>query len=150
MQAIIFFTLAISAMVFVIYLGARSTVRGMKAKSERISEEEELKNLPENNTGMIYELEKLGLNMNSEVKSISSNVFTGLTFVITGTLHNLTRKDTEELIKTNGGKVTNSVTSKTSYLITGDSPGSKLTKAQEIGTTVLTESEFLALMPWLS
>ena len=85
--------------------------------------------------------------MNSEVKSISSNVFTGLTFVITGTLHNLTRKDTEELIKTNGGKVTNSVTSNTSYLITGDSPGSKLTKAQEIGTTVLTESEFLALMP---
>ena len=101
----------------------------------------------ESNKSLIYELEKLGLNMNSEVKSISSNVFTGLTFVITGTLHNLTRKDTEELIKTNGGKVTNSVTSKTSYLITGDSPGSKLTKAQEIGTTVLTESEFLALMP---
>ena len=101
----------------------------------------------ESNKTLIYELEKLGLNMNSEVKSISSNVFTGLTFVITGTLHNLTRKDTEELIKTNGGKVTNSVTSNTSYLITGDSPGSKLTKAQEIGTTVLTESEFLALMP---
>ena len=101
----------------------------------------------ESNKTLIYELEKLGLNMNSEVKSISSNAFTGLTFVITGTLHNLTRKDTEELIKTNGGKVTNSVTSKTSYLITGDSPGSKLTKAQEIGTTVLTESEFLALMP---
>ncbi|MCH2529219.1 MAG: NAD-dependent DNA ligase LigA [Dehalococcoidia bacterium] len=101
----------------------------------------------ESNKSLIYELEKLGLNMNSEVKSISSNAFTGLTFVITGTLHNLTRKDTEELIKTNGGKVTNSVTSKTSYLITGDSPGSKLTKAQEIGTTVLTESEFLALMP---
>ncbi|MQG36468.1 MAG: NAD-dependent DNA ligase LigA [SAR202 cluster bacterium] len=101
----------------------------------------------ESNKSLIYELEKLGLNMNSEVKSISSNVFTGLTFVITGTLHNLTRKDTEELIKTNGGKVTNSVTSNTSYLITGDSPGSKLTKAQEIGTTVLTESEFLALMP---
>ena len=100
----------------------------------------------ESNKSLIYELEKLGLNMNSEVKSISSNAFTGLTFVITGTLHNLTRKDTEELIKTNGGKVTNSVTSKTSYLITGDSPGSKLTKAQEIGTTVLTESEFLALM----
>ncbi len=101
----------------------------------------------ESNKSLIYELEKLGLNMNSEVKSISSNAFTGLTFVITGTLHNLTRKDTEELIKINGGKVTNSVTSKTSYLITGDSPGSKLTKAQEIGTTVLTESEFLALMP---
>ena len=77
----------------------------------------------ESNKTLIYELEKLGLNMNSEVKSISSNAFTGLTFVITGTLHNLTRKDTEELIKTNGGKVTNSVTSKTSYLITGDSPG---------------------------
>ena len=46
-------------MVFVIYLGARSTMRGMKAKSERLTEEEELKNLPENNTDMISELEKL-------------------------------------------------------------------------------------------
>jgi|TARA_B100000686_G_C16227000_1_gene683007 hypothetical protein len=59
MQAIIFFTLAISALVFVIYLGARSTMKGMKAKSERLTEEEKLKNLPENNTGMISELEKL-------------------------------------------------------------------------------------------
>ena len=46
-------------MVFVIYLGARSTMRGMKAKSERLTEEEELKNLPENNSEMISELEKL-------------------------------------------------------------------------------------------
>tara|TARA_B100001029_G_C15022753_1_gene431657 strand:- start:915 stop:1166 length:252 start_codon:yes stop_codon:yes gene_type:complete len=59
MQTIIFFTLAITAMVFVIYLGARSTMKGMKAKSERITEEEELKNLPENNNGMVSELEKL-------------------------------------------------------------------------------------------
>ena len=59
MQAIIFLTLAISAMVFVIYLGARSTMKGMKAKSERLTEEEELKNLPENNSAMISELEKL-------------------------------------------------------------------------------------------
>ena len=59
MQTIIFFTLAITAMVFVIYLGARSTMKGMKAKSERITEEEELKNLPENNSAMILELEKL-------------------------------------------------------------------------------------------
>tara|TARA_Y100001970_G_C14052990_1_gene759982 strand:+ start:849 stop:1100 length:252 start_codon:yes stop_codon:yes gene_type:complete len=59
MQAIIFFTLAITAMVFVIYLGAKSTMKGMKAKSERITEEEELKNSSENNNGMISELEKL-------------------------------------------------------------------------------------------
>ena len=59
MQAIIFFTLAIMAMVFVIYLGAKSTMKGMKAKSERITEEEELKNSSENNNGMISELEKL-------------------------------------------------------------------------------------------
>ena len=48
-----------SSLVFVIYLGARSTMKGMKAKSERLTEEEKLKNLPENNTGMISELEKL-------------------------------------------------------------------------------------------
>tara|TARA_B100000965_G_scaffold374978_1_gene366718 strand:- start:426 stop:677 length:252 start_codon:yes stop_codon:yes gene_type:complete len=59
MQAIIFFTLAITAMVFVIYLGAKSTMKGMKAKSERITEEEEIKNSSENNNGMISELEKL-------------------------------------------------------------------------------------------
>ena len=59
MQAIIFFTLAITAMVFVIYLGAKSTMKGMKAKSERITEEEELKNSSEINNGMISELEKL-------------------------------------------------------------------------------------------
>ena len=76
MQAIIFFTLAISAMIFVIYLGARSTMRGMKAKSERLTEEEELKNLPENNTGMISELEKLnelGIDENTMVIFTSDN-----------------------------------------------------------------------------
>ena len=59
MQTIIFFTLAISAMIFVIYLGARSTMKGMKAKSERLTEEEEIKNLDQNNSEMISELEKL-------------------------------------------------------------------------------------------
>ena len=52
----------------------------------------------------------------------------------------------EELIKINGGKVTNSVTSNTSYLVIGESAGSKLIKAQELGTPLLTESDFLNLM----
>ena len=84
--------------------------------------------------------------MENSVLTPASTSLTNLTFVITGTLPNLSRKEVEELIKINGGKVTNSVTSNTSYLVIGESAGSKLIKAQELGTPLLTESDFLNLM----
>ena len=100
----------------------------------------------ENNKILIDELLILGLTMENSVLTPASTSLTNLTFVITGTLPNLSRKEVEELIKINGGKVTNSVTSNTSYLVIGESAGSKLIKAQELGTPLLTESDFLNLM----
>ena len=74
-------------------------------------------------------------------------VLSGLTFVLTGTLPSLTRKQAADLIEQNGGKVTSSVSKKTSYLLAGEDAGSKLTKAQQLGITILTEQEFLAMIP---
>jgi DNA ligase (NAD+) len=70
----------------------------------------------------------------------------GKTFVLTGTLPNLTRDEAAGLIKRAGGKVTGSVSKKTDYVVAGDSPGSKLEKAQELGTEVLDEDKLRALV----
>jgi DNA ligase (NAD+) len=69
----------------------------------------------------------------------------GLTFVVTGTLQGFSRQDIKEFIESHGGKVTSSVSKKTSYLILGDNPGSKLAKAQAIGVAVLDENGLLRL-----
>ena len=64
----------------------------------------------------------------------------GLTFVITGTLPTLGRNDARDLIQQHGGKVTGSVSSKTDYLLCGEKAGSKLTKAQQLGVSVIDEA----------
>jgi DNA ligase (NAD+) len=70
----------------------------------------------------------------------------GKTFVLTGTLPNLSRDEATKLIRAAGGKVTGSVSKKTDYLVAGDSPGSKLAKAEEVGTEVLDEAGLRALL----
>ena len=65
----------------------------------------------------------------------------GLTFVITGTLEGMTRDEAKALIIANGGKASGSVSKKTSYLLAGENPGSKLTKAEELGVKVITLNE---------
>ena len=70
----------------------------------------------------------------------------GLTFVLTGTLPTLTRDEASELIKKNGGKVSSSVSKKTSYVVAGEEAGSKLTKANELGVTVIDEAALLAML----
>ena len=70
----------------------------------------------------------------------------GKTLVLTGTLPNLTREEATERIETAGGKVTGSVSKKTDYVVAGADPGSKLTKAEELGTTVLDEAGLLELL----
>jgi DNA ligase (NAD+) len=70
----------------------------------------------------------------------------GKTLVLTGTLPNLTREDATERVEAAGGKVTGSVSKKTDYVVAGEDPGSKLTKAQELGTEILDEDGLLALL----
>ena len=72
-------------------------------------------------------------------------VFTGLTFVVTGTLPNFSRDDAKAFIESNGGKVTDSVSKKTSYLVLGENPGSKFEKAQSLGIKIIDEAELKQL-----
>jgi DNA ligase (NAD+) len=69
----------------------------------------------------------------------NKNILSGFTFVITGTLPGLSRDEAKELIQYNGGKVTDSISKKTSYLIMGENPGSKFDKARELGVPILDE-----------
>lgn len=77
-----------------------------------------------------------------EISKDKGHPFYGKTFVLTGTLKGLTRSEAGELIKRCGGKIGNSVTQKTDYVLAGDDPGSKLNKARELGITVLAEEDF--------
>ncbi len=79
-------------------------------------------------------------------KQVSSARLEGLTFVITGTLPSMTREEATEKIKQNGGKVSSSVSKKTSYVLAGEEAGSKLTKARELGVSVINEAEFLSML----
>jgi DNA ligase (NAD+) len=76
----------------------------------------------------------------------ASQTLAGQSFVLTGTLPTLTREQAEGLIRSHGGKVSSSVSKKTSYLLLGEDPGSKFAKAQQLGVKILTEVEFLALI----
>jgi DNA ligase (NAD+) len=71
----------------------------------------------------------------------------GRTFVLTGTLPTLSREEATKLIRAAGGKVTGSVSKNTDYLVAGDSPGTKLAKAEEVGTTILDEDGLTELLP---
>lgn len=76
----------------------------------------------------------------------ASHPFNGKTFVLTGTLQNYKRAEAGDLIKVRGGKVTESVSKTTDYLLAGEAAGSKLTKAQQLGVIILTEEQFIALL----
>ena len=79
------------------------------------------------------------------VKAPTSDKFAGLTFVLTGTLPTMSRDEASEKIKALGGKVSGSVSAKTSYVVAGDAAGSKLTKARALGVTVIDEDELLRM-----
>jgi DNA ligase (NAD+) len=72
--------------------------------------------------------------------------FTGQTFVLTGTLSSMTRDEAKEKIRERGGEVSSSVSKETDYVVAGENAGSKLTNAQKLGVTILSENEFLALL----
>lgn len=93
---------------------------------------------------LIQQLKDIGVNMKYIGKSSGDNRFAGKTFVLTGTLPTMKRDDAKKIIESLGGKVTSSVSKKTSYVVAGDEAGSKLIKAQELGLKILTEAELLA------
>jgi len=92
---------------------------------------------------LIKRLESLGVNMTYTKKSSADDRFKGLTFVLTGTLPTMKRDEAKKLIESFGGKVSSSVSKKTSFVVAGDDAGSKLDKANELGIDVLTESELI-------
>lgn len=99
----------------------------------------------ESSRKMVEEFQSLGLNMNSLSQPTDASL-KGQTFVLTGTLPTLKRSEAAEMIEKRGGKVSGSVSKKTSYVVAGEKAGSKLTKAQSLGIPVLTEEEFLNMI----
>ena len=93
---------------------------------------------------LVQRLIASGLNTAFESK-ISDNRFEGLTFVLTGALPNLKRDEAKAIIESFGGKVSGSVSKKTSYVVAGEEAGSKLIKAQELGIKIISEEELLEM-----
>ncbi|AFK87557.1 MULTISPECIES: NAD-dependent DNA ligase LigA [Thermoanaerobacterium] len=94
------------------------------------------------NLNIIDRLKAAGVNMRKKDAINVNDDFEGLTFVLTGTLEKYTRDEAKKLIEERGGKVTGSVSKKTDYVVVGIDPGSKLSKAQELGIKILNEEEF--------
>ncbi|HYM16331.1 MAG TPA: NAD-dependent DNA ligase LigA [Dehalococcoidia bacterium] len=100
----------------------------------------------EENRAVVEKLRAAGVNLREERGAAREGPLSGLTFVVTGRLDRFSRDAAESLIKRHGGAVTSSVTKKTSYLVVGAEPGSKLQKAQQLGTEILDEDAFAALL----
>lgn len=100
----------------------------------------------ENSIKFLAQLKELGIEPNNEVFEIKSYVYAGKTFVLTGTLQSMTRDEASEKIKLLGGKTASSVSKNTSFVVAGESAGSKLTKAQNLGVIILSEDEFLSMI----
>lgn len=95
---------------------------------------------------LIADLKSLGLKMKSSAPKSSGGIFSGKTFVLTGTLPTMKRSEASKIIEENGGKTSSSVSKKTSYVLAGEEAGSKLTKAQSLGITIISEEEFKEML----
>ena len=100
----------------------------------------------ENNCKIIERLKEAGVNMEMAESGSEDGHFDGLTFVITGTLPTMDRKAAAALIEAHGGKVSGSVSKKTNYLLAGENAGSKLTKANDLGVSVISEAELQEML----
>lgn len=123
----------------------------MKADEDQISAVEEIGEViarsivnffrQSQNREIVENLRQSGVNFNC-YETKSEGVFTGKTFVLTGTLPSLTRNEASKIITDNGGKVSSSVSKKTDYVLAGEEAGSKLEKANALGIKVISEDEF--------
>jgi DNA ligase (NAD+) len=100
----------------------------------------------EENRQVVEKLRAAGVNLRETSGGAREGRLSGLTFVITGRLDAFSRDAGEALVKRHGGAIGSSVTKKTDYLVVGDEPGSKLAKAEKLGTTVINEPAFLQLL----
>ena len=91
---------------------------------------------------LIKKLKQAGVNTRSLEEESNDNRFEGKTFVLTGSLEKYTRGEAGNIIEKFGGKTSSSVSKKTDYVLAGEEAGSKLTKAQSLGVTIITEEEF--------
>lgn len=94
---------------------------------------------------LVDELKSRGVKTTYEVQK-RGNIFEGMTFVLTGTLPTMKRDEASRLIEENGGKVSSSVSAKTSMVLAGEDAGSKLTKAQSLGVRIISEEELLSML----
>ncbi len=97
------------------------------------------------NLELVNRLKEAGLNL-QQGPSQRGSALEGKTFVITGTLPGMSRQQARQFIESNGGKVTSSVSSRTDYLVAGESPGSKLQKAESLGVRVITGEELQTMV----
>lgn len=97
------------------------------------------------NRAIIEQLRKYGLNFSCN-EEVSEGIFTGKTFVLTGTLPTMNRSEASKLITENGGKVSSSVSKKTDYVLAGEDAGSKLDKANALGITVISEADLFNMV----
>ena len=95
---------------------------------------------------LIHDLRSVGLVMKPLEKQEKSGVFLGKIVVLTGTLLTMSRKEASQLVEKHGGKTSSSVSKKTDYVLAGADAGTKLTKAQQLGVTIISEEEFLAMI----
>lgn len=95
---------------------------------------------------LIDELRSLGVEMKPLQEKKKEGIFLGKTFVLTGTLPTMSRKEASVLIEQNGGKTSSSVSKKTDYVLAGEEAGSKLTKAQSLGITIISEADLLDMI----
>ena len=98
------------------------------------------------NKDLILELIELGIDPHETKKNNDELIFNGKTFVLTGKLETLTREKATELIEANGGNVSSSVSSKTSFVLLGKDPGSKYEKAKKLNINIISEEEFINLL----
>lgn len=94
---------------------------------------------------LVDRLREAGVVMTAEKKAASDDIFAGMTFVLTGTLPTMTRSEASALIESHGGKVSGSVSKKTSIVVAGAEAGSKLAKAESLGVKVIDEEELLRM-----
>lgn len=97
------------------------------------------------NRALVEQLRKHGLTMTAEKRERGTQ-FAGMTFVLTGTLPTMTRETAKQMIEDAGGKVSGSVSKKTSVVVAGEDAGSKLDKARELGVTIVDESGLVAML----